>query len=134
MRLVDWDQRLVSVIAEHQSHPFSWGAADCATFFADVVAAVTGCDPLAAFRPWESERDALRCLAGTGCASVAAWVAGQFDEIVPVDARRGDVGYAAETDPLSFPAIVVGAHAMSRNAEGWVVLPRAHLVRAFKVG
>lgn len=134
MRLVDWDQRLVAVIAEHQSRPFAWGEADCAALFAAAVAAVTGRDPLAAFRPWASEHDALRRLAGTGAPSVVAWVAERFDEIVPADARRGDVGYAAEAEMLSFPAIIVGALAMSRNAEGWIIIPRARIVRAFKVG
>jgi hypothetical protein len=121
-------------MARHQRGVFLWGTFDCATLFSDAVAAVTGEDPLAAFRPWHSERTALVALLKSGKDSVADWVADNFDEIVPADARRGDVGYAKEALQLSFPAIVCGSIAMSRDESGWIVFPRTQLVRCFKVG
>ena len=134
MRIEGWDQRLVEAIAAHQARAFAWGEADCGALFADVVMAVTGEDPLAEFRPWGSEQEALRRLAAAGHDSVLEAVAARFDEIVPVDARRGDVGYPEVSLRLSFPAVVVGAVAVSRDEAGWVVLPRSRLLRCFKVG
>lgn len=135
LRRDDWDQRLMAVIVEHQAVGFAYGRADCATLFADVVEAVTGVDPLAEHRGrWKSERGALRVLASTGADSVAAWVAARFKEIEPVDARRGDVGYPADAHELGFPAVVVGATAMSRDESRWLVIPRRRLVRCFQVG
>lgn len=134
MRLVNWDTRLVDVLTLHQARDFGWGASDCATLFADCAEAVTGVDPLAAFRPWASERQAMGALLKSGYDTVADWVAASFDEIVPADARRGDVGYAKDVAMLSFPAIVCGAVAMSRDDQGWIILPRTRLVRCFKVG
>lgn len=133
-RLPDWSERLFACLVAHQGRPFVWGETDCATLFADAVAAVTGADPLAAHRPWDSQRAAGRVLLRSGCASVLAFVERHFDEIVPADARRGDIGFTTAAHPLMSPAIVTGAEAVSRDETGWLVLPRSALVRAFKVG
>lgn len=133
-RLDDWPERLMATIAVHQAAPFTWGQHDCATFFADCVAAVSGVDPFAEFRPWTSEHSALRALAKSGSASVAEFVAQNFDEIVPADARRGDIGWVGEPTALACPAILVGAVAMSRDDRGFIVFSRALITRAFKIG
>ena len=134
MRLENWDQRLVQAIAAHQAEPFSWRGSNCGTLFADCVEAVTGEDPLADVRGWRSERGALQRLAATGFDSVAACVAARFEPIPLAEARRGDAGYTAEAEVLGFPAIICGAFAMSRDANDWVIVPRARLVRCFRVG
>lgn len=132
-RLPDWDYRLIETICRHQSQPFQWGVYDCATLFADCVLAVTDWDPLEGLA-WASEREAMRLLADRGCRTMAEWVARQFDEIVPADARRGDLGYPAETKRLASPAVIVGPIAVTRAPDRWVILPRTAIVRAFKVG
>lgn len=133
-RIDGWDVRLIDALAAEMDGPFAWGTRDCATLFAAAVAAVTGDDPLAAFRPWGSERTARRRLAAAGVTSVLEFCERAFVEIVPADARRGDVGFTADTGPLVCPVVVTGEHAVGRAADGLVRVDRRLLVRTFMVG
>lgn len=133
MRLPDWPDRLLTVIEWHRNHAFAWGDFDCGTLFSDAVTAVTGADPLEGYL-WRNEREALKFLALRQVDSMLEFVACRFDEIVPCDARRGDIGWTVRLDPIVCPAIITGAEAVSRDASGWISVPRTHIVRAFKVG
>lgn len=133
-RREDWATRLMTMIATEQARPFAWGRADCATLFAGAVEAVTGHHPFAHLGTWQSETGALRLLSAAGVHSVLEFCMREFDEIVPADARRGDVGFSLDVTCLTCPAVVTGAEAVSRDAGGWIVMPRLALVRAFKVG
>lgn len=133
LRLPDWPERLAAVVAWHRRHDFAWGRFDCGTLFSDAATAVTGDDPLGGFT-WTNEREALRFLVTHKAPSMIEFVARGFDEIVPSDARRGDVGWTELTGPLVCPAIITGAEAVSRDQNGWIVIPREQITRAFKVG
>jgi len=133
LRCHDWAERLVDVIARHHA-PFAWGTCDCATLFAGAVEAVTGADPLAPFRPWGSEADAMRRLAASGHRSVIAFTEAHFPEIEPADVRRGDLIYGDAADALSCPAVVIGSAAMSLTPCGAVLFPITLARRAFMVG
>lgn len=119
-------------IAYHHGTPFAWGASDC-TMFADVVLAMTGFDPLAAFRSYTTQIGALRMLKKADVPSMLAYVAQLFPEIPPAHAGRGDLAFTADIEPLGCPAIIDGAMAHSKNERGPVTLSRAHIVRAFAV-
>lgn len=133
MRLDNWPERLAVVVSRHRRATFAWGRADCATFFADAVAAVTGDDPFAAYRPWDSQLAAATRLVRAGCRSVEQFVAARFHEIAPSAAGRGDVGYLAERSALTCPAVIVGAEALSMSETGLVAVPRSLIVRAFRI-
>lgn len=133
MRVTNWEDRLYATLADHRISPFVWGQYDCARLFADVVEAVTGVDPLAGHE-WDGEFSALRRLNEIGCRSMHEFVAQRFDQIVPADARRGDIGYPSHITPLMAPAIVVGAEAVSRDDRGWIIIPREMITMAYRVG
>jgi hypothetical protein len=120
------------VIARHQALPFAWGTSDC-TMFAHVVEAMTGFNVIADARPYSSALGALISLRARGHNSTLELVASNFNEISPSRAGRGDLGFTADADPLTCPAIIDGAMAHSKNERGPVVISRAHIVRAFAV-
>mgnify|MGYP000163737449 FL=1 len=60
-RLPDWQLRLAHLVEIRRDQPFVWGERDCATWAADVVQAVTGCDPAADVR--QTYGTALQALA-----------------------------------------------------------------------
>lgn len=109
-----------------------WGVSDC-TMFADVVLAMTGFDPIAGYRSYTTEIGALRMLRKANAASVAEYIERLFPEIHPSQAGRGDLGLTSEAGPLTCPAVIDGAVAISKNEGGTVIVPRGHIVRAFAV-
>lgn len=132
-RIDAWPAAMRAVLMRHQAGPFVWGQSDCA-LFADAVAAMTGYDPLADCRGYTSEFGALKKLKAAGFDNVDELVAARFVEIAPVAAQRGDLGYPARiARPLMGPAVIDGAHAFSKGPEGFVVVPRSVIVRAFAV-
>jgi len=119
-------------IARHHAMEFAWGISDC-TMFADVVLAITGYDPIAAYRSYTTEIGALRMLKKAGVADMAEFIAGVFPEVPPSMAGRGDLAFTSETGPLASPAVLDGAVAHSKNHRGPVMISRAHIVRTFAV-
>lgn len=91
-RLPDWMVRLDALVLSLLSRPFGWGRNDCCTVAADVVQAVTGCDPMADLRgQYETERQALRILAKAG--GIEAYLNERLGPVVPVAcAQVGDIG------------------------------------------
>jgi hypothetical protein len=134
MRRDGWPERLVATIERHRAEVFAWGSFDCATLFAECVAAVTGIDPLCDFERWTSERDALRVLSGSGFASMAAFCDHHFPAVPVSLARRGDLVLPAAAPPIMCPAVVIGAQAVSRDLSGFVVAPVEAMTHAWKVG
>lgn len=133
-RLPDWPTRLERAIARHRTCAFAWGSFDCATLFRDATRAVTGSSPFDDLEPWPSERAALRVLARARAASVREFVAGQLPQVAPLQLRRGDVGFTAACHALCCPAVVVGNEAVSRDEQGWIVVPITHLTIGYRVG
>jgi len=134
IRRPDWPQRLNRVIEHHRAAQFRWGEYDCGTLFSDVVYAMTDWDPMEPMGRWYSEATAMRALLGTGHRTMQAYVAGILDEVPPSMARRGDVGFTSGCGPLSCPAIVVGAEAVSRDTKDWMIVPASQLMTAYRIG
>jgi hypothetical protein len=133
-RLENWPDRLMATVERHRTAEFEWGVYDCATLFADAVQAVTGTDPLAAFRPWKTERSARMKMIKGGWKDMKSFCRDHFPDVAPSKAGRGDLGFAAQSHNLMCPAVIVGAHAVSRDEKGWIVMPTSLLTLAFKVG
>lgn len=129
-----WPDGLFATIARHRRAPFVWGETDCATLFADCVAAVTGVNPLSEINGWSSEAEALKRLSDQGFTSMAEFCDNRFPTIPVSAARRGDLVLPASPPPLMCPAIVTGAEAVSRDRSGWVVAPLGLMAFAWKVG
>lgn len=130
----DWPERLQFAITEHQKGDFEWGQYDCATLFSDAVWAMTNVDPLEEGGRWRSEFDALRALVRVGHTSIKSFLDAKFETVHPSEARRGDVGYPANPQALSCPAVIVGAEAMSRDQSGWIVFPVSELKTVYRIG
>lgn len=133
-RRPDWPERLLFAIAQHQAGTFQWGQYDCGTLFSDCVYAMTGHDPMEELGRWVSERSAMRCLVQSGHSSIKSFLDARLPAITPSDAGRGDIGYTAAYGPLTCPAVVVGAEAMSRDEQGWIMMPVSKLVTAYRIG
>lgn len=143
-RLRGWELALADVVANHAELAFAWGRSDCLTLVADVALALTGNDPLAAFRGrYTSARGAKRLMTGAGFAGLSEAMAGSFEEVAPAMARRGDCGLV-ETQvrgKVVLAAVVVtgpnvvGKSAPSRKGgTGLTTLGRDRLVRAYRIG
>lgn len=131
-RRENWVQAMRGIIAARRGQPFAWGTCDC-TMFADVVEAMTGFDPLSDCRGYASELGAIRALTRAGFTSVAQLVEDRFEEIPPLQAMRGDLGYPAEFGPLMSPAVIDGNAAIGFGLYGLIHVPRAVITRAFAV-
>ena len=134
MRIDGWPDRLIAEVERHRGMAFEWGASDCVSFFADCVVAITGDDPAADFRGWFSKRSAASRMRSKGLKSIEAGVLARFPSIPVAMAGRGDLVYPAKVDKMMAPAVITGAHAISRNEDGWVSIERARWHKAFRVG
>lgn len=134
-RIEGWEDRLIEVVSWHASIPFSWGRSDCFTFPMDVVAALTGDDPWASERDYDSELGAARKLRTRGFKTTIDAFAAKFEEVHPAYAHRGDIGIADYPSAgLGGGVVVLGTDVIGKGLDGTVRLPRDRLVRAFKVG
>lgn len=95
MRRADWPEILAALLARARAAEFAWGEHDCCLFAADVVRAITGRDPAAAFRGrYRTRRGAQLALKRYGRGTLLATVTAILGEPVPpLLARRGDVLY-----------------------------------------
>lgn len=127
-----WEDRLAAVVARYQSASFDWGAVDCATFPADVAAAITGADRFAAFRGSYAGRvGAARALVDLGCRDLGDVFARYFTEIAPAMAARGDIGVVKASAVSG--CVILGAQAAGTAERGLVRFPRSLVHRAFQV-
>jgi hypothetical protein len=65
-RIEKWDFALRKFLHERKSLPFVWGQNDCALFAADAVLALTGFDPAAQWRGYQSEEEAKALIRAVG--------------------------------------------------------------------
>jgi hypothetical protein len=113
------------------SVPFQWGVSDCA-FFADIVREMTGWDPMADARGYDSAVSARQVLRDVGYESMKEAVEDRLHEIPVAHAMRGDLVFPADDlGPMASPFILDGAHAFSKSMAGPLVLSRERCVRAF---
>jgi hypothetical protein len=126
-RLNDWEVRLEDAI--QATPPFAWGAADCCTFAARIVKAITGKDFAEQFR-YRDAFGAKRILSRYGgVEGIATRFLG-----VPKEsglASRGDV--VLVQSPKSMLAICAG-HVIAAQGDGGVLfLPLSAALKAWSV-
>lgn len=134
MRFADWEERLAEVIAAYQGGVFIWGVRDCFRLPLAVVEAVTGDRLWAGVRPYRSARGAALRLARHGFREVGDALAAVLPECAASFAGRGDVGVISEDGREAGVAVLGHELAGVAPGAGLTILPRARLVRAFRVG
>ncbi|QTL01906.1 hypothetical protein J5J86_13935 [Aquabacter sp. L1I39] len=133
-RVRDWPLHLDEVIERYQADVFAWGARDCFTLPMDASAALIGVDRWAVERTYSTKIGAARKLKRLGFADVADAFAAKFEEIPPALAQRGDIGSVADANGAACGVVVLGTLVAGMSpVAGLTFLPRARLVRAFRV-
>lgn len=132
-RLEDWPARLAAAIEGARRRPFSWGSADCCTFAADVVQAMTGVDLAASFRGrYSTHAEAVAVLGARG--GLEAVVGSVLGEPLPTAllARRGDV-VMARTEAGPALGVCEGARAWFTAPRGLTAMRLAACAAAWRV-
>ena len=130
-RFPDWPERLTAFVEAHRRTPFAWGAHDCALFSAAAVEAITGSDPLAAWRgAYATEAEAEAILGGV---TMQAFLDGLYRAwgarpIGPKLAGRGDV-VVLDVGDMPTCGVHLGGSVAAPGAERLHFLP-ARLIRA----
>lgn len=134
MRIAGWETALVAALQVHAHRPLLYGVSDCFTLPMDCVRAITGDDPWADQRDYDSLIGAARLLLQQGFRSVGDAFAAKCPEIPPALAGRGDLAVVAEGDSVA-GCVVIGALVAGKSKQyGLCLVPRARMLRAFKVG
>jgi hypothetical protein len=116
-RLPDWRSRLLAYIETHRRQPFQYGVADCATFAAGAVEAMTGVDPAAGFRGYTTFEGGIKRLRQAGINDHIAMAAKLFRIAPHPQARMGDLA-VLETDDGPALGVVGGSFAMFLRPDG----------------
>lgn len=117
----------------HMRTPYAWGRHDCALFAAGAVEAMTGVDFAADYRgKYDDEDGARRVLTTIGCEDVGDLASRYLPEIMPAEARRGDV-VMIEGQRGPFLAVVDGRTAVGPSARGLTHTPVEMASRAWGV-
>lgn len=134
-RVPDWPERLAALLAERADVPFEWGAQDCMTFAADAVVALTGRDPIAAWRgayASEAEGDAI-----VGPGGLLEFVRRMMVDFgapeCPVDfAQRGDWAMVLVGNQM-IAGVVAGAVVAAPGARGLAYVPLRRAVAVWAI-
>lgn len=111
--------------------PFEWGISDC-SFWTDIVRELTGWDPMADGRGYNSAASARHMLRECGYGSMREAVEDRLHEIPVAHAIRGDLVFPSDDlGPMASPFILDGANAFSKSMAGPLVISRDQCVRAF---
>ena len=129
----DWPERLLATVERHRGAAFAWGVFDCGTLLRDCALALGAADPLSVFGTWDSQLTALIRLRRCNVASIRDHIMATLTPVAVGHAMRGDVGYAAVWGPLSCPAVVLGAEAVSRDESGWIVIGASQLTEIYRL-
>ena len=132
-RLEGWEHRFVAFLTARAQMPFAWGSNDCCTFAADCAEAITGTDPMADLRGYDSEIGAGRVLVRAGVESFEALVASRFDEVPIGMARRGDLALVMQGNEAGL-MVVEGDLLAGPSETGLKRVPRDRMIRAWRVG
>lgn len=132
-RREDWPERLLNEIEVHSGLSMDWGVSDCFVFPMDCVKAMTGVDPWADVRTYNSELGAAKLMRERGFENVGDAFAAKFTEIPPSLAQRGDIG-VIEAEAGVCGVVFVGSDVVGKDpVRGIKRAPRAAVTRAFKV-
>ncbi|SHI91145.1 DUF6950 family protein [Wenxinia saemankumensis] len=128
-RLPDWRPRLEAVLRDARGRAFAYGAWDCALFAADCIAAMTGKDPAAELRGYDSFRAGLDRLRALGHAGHVSYAATLFPEISAEQLRAGDLAVLSGRTL----AICQGRLIYAPSRQGLAIADRSTVTRAFRV-
>lgn len=140
-RLPDWPERLDMAIDAARQRPFEWGAHDCVTFAAACIQAVTGTDPIADLRGWDSRDqagDRVAQLSGrrhSGLQSAIAIIFARYGwpEITPRRAGRGDICLVA-VGQGRLTAVCLGAQLAAPGPRRLQHLPLTQALATWRIG
>lgn len=134
-RRPDWPERMAKIVEARRYVPFAWGRQDCCSFAADVTVALTGRDPLAAYRGrYASEAEADRLI---GPAGLEAFVTRLMEdagatEIPVIEAQRGDWALLVIGN-MPLVGVVLGAHVAAPGEDRLAFVPLRRAVRAWAI-
>lgn len=128
-----WQSAFVAFLKERTQMPFAWGTNDCCTFAADCAQAMTGDDPMADLRGYDSEIGAGRVLVKCGVESFEALVDAIFEEMPIGMARRGDLALAMQGNEAGL-MVVEGDWLVGPSEDGLKRVPRERMVRSWRLG
>lgn len=132
IRRPDWERQLTAAI-EH-TPAFAWGEADCCTFAARIVLAMTGHDLLATFRGrYHTCRGALRFVQEGG--GLVKLISDRLGDPLPSVslAQRGDIVLATTVGGEQTVGICAGARIAAQGLQGVVFLPLSAGSTAWRV-
>lgn len=131
MRRDDWQLRFSDFVQTRARLPFAWGSNDCCLFAADAVEAITGVDPAASLRGYDSALSAQRLIdARGGIRQIATDALGA--EMAPVFAAVGDV-VLIENAGRELLAVCNGTCALAPGEDGMAVLSMTAALAAWRV-
>jgi hypothetical protein len=108
-RIPNWEAALAAWQQASLTRTFEWGVFDCALASCEAIAAMTGVDPAAPFRgTYSTEKAALKILHGESLEAFARAIAYQHGmlEVLPMFARRGDLVFVDNDNPMGALGIV----------------------------
>jgi len=139
-RFANWAARLEAFLNANASRPFVYGEFDCCLFVSDAVLAMTGIDPAAGLRGYDSAKSARRVMRECcGARSVARFVACVAErcgmaEVSARYARRGDVVLVKRARDYSLALVALDGRSLVVAAAGLARVPAELGVRAWRVG
>lgn len=122
LRVEGWERRLMALIEERRRAPFAWGTNDCISFASDAVMAITGIDPLAAWRGTYAADAIFDLLTierefGRGRQQIAA-------------ARRGDIVLMPTSVSIHGAAVCLGELSAAPGEHG-LIFNRTRMAKLF---
>lgn len=134
-RLPGWPERLAEFFAARQAQPFAWGAQDCVSLAADAALAITGRDPLAAYRGrYASEDEAYRLVGEEGLVAFVGRLMAEFGapECEVREAQRGDWAMVSVGNQFC-TGVVIGGFVAAPGARRIAHVPLRRAVAAWAV-
>jgi hypothetical protein len=133
MKTDGWQARLRQYLGECERRQFQAGQLDCALFTSGAVKAMTGEDFARGWRgKYRSLAQGKKMLADAGLGDHIALAASLLDEVHPAFAQAGDVAVVADGGALAL-GIVQGEHVYVMGVDGFGLVSRLQMVRAFRV-
>ena len=106
-RVLDWETRWAALLAHMERRPFAWGVADCCTFAAANVEALTGVAPMRFSEAWKTQGQALWEVIHQGGIRFALGHLFGDPLLTPLLAQRGDLVLIEQVADPSWPGLAV---------------------------
>lgn len=133
IRLPDWRSRLHARLAENADRAFEPGVHDCSLFSADMVEAMTGDDPAAAYRgQYSTVAEGKALLRADGFSDHVAFAESLYTEVPVLQAQVGDLAVIRQFSQIGL-GVVIG-HSIAVAAESGIGhIPLSYAKRIFRV-